>query len=275
VSVFTHLLKKKNHTLSLYDIDTTKAFDIAKKWGCKSINSLQEITNKTDALMICTPLEKTPEIINEILDFVTDNILIEIASLKKRTVPLLQKSPKSVRTISIHPMFGPDIDNLKDKMIITVPVKNQTFEEKFTKKLFPEANHTILDMDTHDKFMSLILALPYFINLVFLKCLPVGDLDLIKKLAGPTFRTQYALAECILDEEPQFVKSLIEDNVFVRDNLNDFVYEFKYLRRLLKNKPTELNNYFQTVKKSINTPNGFINSRKLRNLFLDSIQTMN
>ena len=122
-------------------------------------------------------------------------------------------------------------------------------------------------MDTHDRYMSLILALPYFINMVFLKCLPVDEIELIKNLAGPTFRTQYALAECILGEDPEFVKSLIVDNVFVRDNMNDFVNEFKYLRRLLKNKPEDLDDYFLKVKNSLGSFDDE-HSRSIRNSFL-------
>ncbi|TFH13376.1 prephenate dehydrogenase/arogenate dehydrogenase family protein, partial [Candidatus Bathyarchaeota archaeon] len=202
---------------------------------------------------------------------VTDTTLIEIASLKKKTVPALKKTPKELQTVSIHPMFGPDTIDLHEKTIITIPVKNLVFEEKVTKSLFPEANHIVLNMDTHDRYMSLILALPYFINMVFLKCLPFEDIGLIKKLAGPTFRTQYALAECILGEDPEFVRSLIEDNVFVRDNLNDFVYEFKYLRRLLKNRPTDLGDYFLGIKNSIGFTNGFEKSRRIRNCFLEYV----
>jgi len=246
---FTRLLIKRDHTLTLYDIDSAKAYSIAKKLGCNSSNSIQELDKISDALIICTPLEKTPNVIQETMKLITDTTLIEIASLKNKTVTALKKTTKNVQTISIHPMFGPDTEDLHDKTIITIPVKNQIVEEKITKALFPEAKHVLLDMDTHDRYMSIILALPYFINMVFLKCLPVDEIELIKNLAGPTFRTQYALAECILGEDPELVKSLIEDNVFVRDNLNDFVYEFKYLRRLLKNRPSELGDYFLGIKK--------------------------
>ena len=166
-------------------------------------------------------------------------------------------------------MFGPDTNDIQGKTIITIPVKDPIREEQITKALFPEANHIVLDVDTHDRYMSLILALPYFINIVFLKCLQEDDIELIKNLAGPTFRTQYALAECILGEDPDFVKSLIEDNIFVRDILNDFVYEFKYLRRLLKSNPSKLGDYFLEVKKSLGFMNGFEDSRRIRNCFLE------
>ena len=272
MNVFTRLLKKRNHILTLYDTDSTKASIIARKLGCKLSNSIQELSKTTDAMIICTPLENTPNVIEEIKNIVTDTTLIEIASLKKRTVPALKKTSKHVQTISIHPMFGPDTEDLRNKTIIIIPVKNQILEEKITKAIFPEANHIVLDMDTHDRFMSLILALPYFINMVFLKCLPAEDIDLIKNLAGPTFRTQYALAECILGEDPHFVKTIIEDNVFVRDNLNDFVYEFKYLRRLLKNRPRELGDYFMKVKNSLGVTSDFEFSRKIRNNFLESLE---
>jgi prephenate dehydrogenase len=270
VNVFTRLLLKRNHTLSLYDTDSSKSSNVADKLGCKSSNSIKELAETSDILIICTPLENTPKVIQETIKQVTDITLIEIASLKKKTIPALKKTPKNIQTASIHPMFGPDTIDLRDKTIITIPVKDQRVEKRITKTLFPEANHIVLDMDIHDRYMSLILALPYFINIVFLKSLPIDDIGIIKNLAGPTFRTQYALAECILSEDPDFVKSLIEDNVYVRDNINEFVYEFKYLRRLLKNTPSKLGDYFLEVKNAIGFKNDFENSRRIRNWFLET-----
>jgi prephenate dehydrogenase len=167
-------------------------------------------------------------------------------------------------------MFGPDTIDLQSKTIVTIPVKDSVVEKQISKTLFPEATHIELDMDTHDQYMSLILALPYFINIVFLKSLPLDDIEIIKNLGGPTFRTQVALAECILSEDPDFVKSLIVDNVYVRDNMNEFVYEFKYLRRLLKNNPQKLSDYFLGVKNTIGYKIDSENSRRRRNLFLET-----
>jgi prephenate dehydrogenase len=271
VSVFTKLLQKRNHKLTLYDIDPSKAIKVANRLGCKTSDSIKELAKITDILISCTPLEATPKIIHDTVNIVTNTTLIEIASLKSKTVPVLKKTRKDIQAVSIHPMFGPDIEDIQGNTIITIPVKNHLLEEKKVKSLFPQANHIVLDMDTHDKYMSLILALPYFINMVFLKCLPMEDIELIKKIAGPTFRTQYALADCIISEDPELVKSLIEDNVFVRDNLNNFVYEFKYLRRLLKNRPKDLRDYFLEVKRSIGQTQGIGNSRRIRNSFLRSV----
>jgi prephenate dehydrogenase len=271
VNVFTKLLQKRNHKLTLYDVDHTRAINVANRLGCKTSNSIKELAKVTDILIICTPLETTPKIILDIVNIVNNTTIIEIASLKNKTVPVLKKTRKDIQVVSIHPMFGPDIEDIQGNTIITIPVKNHLLEEKKIKTLFPEANHIVLDMNTHDEYMSLILALPYFINMVFLKCLSVEDINLLKKLAGPTFRTQYALADCIISEDPDFVRSLMEDNVFVRDNLNQFVYEFKYLRRLLKNKPKELRDYIFEVKRLIGYTHGNRNSRKIRNSFLKSI----
>lgn len=267
---FSRLLLKRNHTISLFDTDSSKASNIADKLECKSTNSIKELAETSDTLIISTPLEITPKVIQETIEKVKDTTLIEIASLKRQTVPALKKAPKNIQTVSIHPMFGPDTIDLQGKTIVTIPVKDSILEKEISKTLFPEANHIELDMDTHDRYMSLILALPYFINIVFLKSLPLDDIKTIKNLAGPTFRTQYALAECILNEDPDFVKSLIADNVYVRDNMNEFIYEFKYLRRLLKNNPQKLGNYFIGVKNAIGFTIDSEKSRRIRNLFLET-----
>jgi chorismate mutase/prephenate dehydrogenase len=270
VNAFTRLLTKKNHKITLYDIDKTRTNSIAEKYNSTITDSLQELTQATDITIISTPLGTTPTVIQKTIETMSDGTIVEIASLKKRTVPILQKAPNKVQTVSIHPMFGPNLIDLHNATIVTIPVKDRETETHLSKSLFPEAKHFILDAEKHDKYMSLILALPYFINIVFLKCLPHEEMEMIKTLAGPTFQTQFALAECVLGENPEFVKSLIEDNLYVRDNLNKFIYEYKYLRRLLKSKPWELGDYLFEVRQSMGSK-GPEYSKDIRNIFMESL----
>ena len=167
MNAFTRLLLEQNHTISLYDTDHTKTRNITEKLRCKSANTIKELAATSDTLIICTPLENTPTVIQETIKQVNNTNIVEIASLKKKTIPALNQAPKHTTTVSIHPMFGPDTNDIQGKTIITIPVKDPIREEQITKALFPEANHIVLDVDTHDRYMSLILALPYFINIVF------------------------------------------------------------------------------------------------------------
>jgi prephenate dehydrogenase len=167
------------------------------------------------------------------------------------------------------------VDKIEGQRIIVVPVENRDREKEFAEKIFPEADIMVLDSETHDRSMALILSLPYFMNSVFIRCMVEEDLTLLKKLGGPTFRTQLALANCILGEDPLFVKSLIEENAYADDIITNYIDELKCFRRILKSESRKIVDYYQENKDKMESDSDFYNARSIRNLFLKETETRN
>jgi prephenate dehydrogenase len=258
----------------IYDIDERKSKNLSEKYNCKTSTSLKDLSQSSDTIILCTPIKVTAQIIDQVVKYSSpDTLLVEISSLKKKNVASLRRNRDKIKPLSVHPMFGPDIKGFDGNTIVVVPVENRDTELKHAMELFPGTEIIVADEDTHDKSMAFILSLPYFMNMVFAKCLPEKNLPMIRKLAGPTFKAQLALTQCIAGEDPILIESLIDQNVFAGDLINNFIDELKYLRRMLKSKPWMVPDYCQEIKNSMEYDPEFESAREVRNKFIETNTT--
>jgi prephenate dehydrogenase len=273
VPVFIKILKSQGHKLTIFDIEQPRAASIANENGCEVASSIPELIRFSDTVLICTPIQTIPEIIETAFNCVEKNVsLVEISSIKSRTIVKLKSSPPHVRPLCVHPMFGPDVESFEGTTVIVMPVNDDQREVEYAQKLFKGAKIKVLDFEKHDKSMALILSLPYFMNSAFVKCIEEEQLILLKEIAGPTFKTQLALSECIIGEDPLLVQSLIEDNLYAREVLSHFIDELKYLRRMLKKTPRMLTAYYDKSLEQLKKDPDLLNARKIRDEFIQARQ---
>jgi prephenate dehydrogenase len=271
VNVFTRILNEKSHQITIYDLDKRKTKNLSEKYNCNVSDSIQDLAQNSDIIICCTPIRVTPQVINQVLNHTSpDTLLVEISSLKKKNVEILRQNKDKIRPLSVHPMFGPDIEGFEGNTIVVVPVVDEHSEIKQAKELFWGSNVIVADEDSHDQSMAFILSLPYFMNIVFAKCLPEDNLSLIRSLAGPTFKAQLALTQSIAGEDSVLIESLIDENVFAGDLINNFIDELKYLRRMLKSKPWMVSGYCDEIRDSLINDPGFETARDVRNKFIES-----
>ena len=234
MNVFTRHLTERGHVVELFDINVDKSRVVAEKLGCTFSEDLGDVAADNELLLLCTPIRETPTVIRDIGPHVKKGTIIcEIASLKMGTVTALM-SLKDCCTLSLHPMFGPDVLSLVGQTIALIPVKNAEMEREAAKKLFPEAKLIQVSAESHDRMMAYVLSLPYFMNLAFAHSLSPSERDLMETLAGTTFRAQTIVKDCIVGESPELVESLINGNTYSWEVINQFIDEARHLRRLFK-----------------------------------------
>ena len=268
---FIRILKTHGHELNLFDVNLLQAVRIAEKKDCVVADTIPELIHISETIIICTPINTIPTLIEGVSRYCEKEVnMVEISSIKNKSVAALKASPKHVCPLSVHPMFGPDVESFNGVTVVVVPVINEDREVQLAREIFTGAKLKVLSSVTHDQYMAVILSLPYFMNSAFVKCLKDDHLPSLKEIAGPTFKTQLALSECILGEDPNLVQSLIEDNVFARDVLSQYIDELKYLRRMLKRNPRKLSYYYETSLEYLKADPDLSNARKIRDLFLKS-----
>lgn len=271
MNVFTRYLISQEHCLRFYDVDHYKAQSLAEKYDCLSFNSILDAISGVDMVFLCTPIKETPKLIRDIMPYLENGtILCEIASLKMRTIVMLNLSKEhGVLPLSVHPMFGPDIRKIEGQTLVVIPIADQDEETDLAKSLFPNTKIVVVDAETHDSCMASVLALPYFMNLAFARVLSPKNMTLMRELAGTTFTVQLAVTQSIVGESPELIESLINENMFSRNIVNQFIDESKYIRRLLKNKPGEMGNFCERLKKFMMNDIEYINARRKRNEFFE------
>lgn len=226
-----YLSVRKGITLTLYDIQPFSA-----KYPANTTISTDIVNcvDRADLVIVCVPISKMPHIIQECgTKMKPSAILVEISSIKNRSYKELKRVPKHLKPLCIHPMFGPAARRADLMKIILIPVRNKNYELRITKELFRGAIISVVpDAETHDRFMSIILGLTYFTNLVFATFVSKQDYESLREFAGTTFKIQSLLSTSILQEEPDLILALLSQNPLVRKQVRKYLVEAKRLERL-------------------------------------------
>lgn len=216
--------------LILYDIH---AFSLKYSANTTISTDIVSCVDKADLVILCVPILKMPHIIQECgTKMKSGAILVEISSIKNRSYNELKRVPNHVKPLCIHPMFGPAAPSDLMKIIL-IPVRNEINELRIVKDLFRGADIRVVpDAETHDRFMSIILGLTYFTNLVFATFVSKQDYESLRQFAGTTFKIQSLLSTSILQDEPDLILALLSQNPSVRKQIRKYLVEAKKLERL-------------------------------------------
>jgi prephenate dehydrogenase len=217
--------------------------------------SLRQCVQDADLVLVCVPVQKTPQAIRECAKIMKDGAIIaEISSVKSKTFAALKKIPINLRPLCIHPMFGPGASKNEEARVLLVPVRNEKIELKIANEIFENANVKVLpDARQHDKSIAIVLGLTYFANMVFAKVISsANNISMLKQVSGTTFGLQSLIAESILTEEPDLVIALISENIYAKRYINQYLKEVAELARLAVQKDNkDLKDELQKVKSNM------------------------
>jgi prephenate dehydrogenase len=252
-SWFTGYFARRGLDVSAYDINQKM---LKTTPGVKIQASLLHCVEDADAVLVCVPVQKTPQAIKECTKNMKDGAIIaEISSVKDKTFVALNKIPIKLRPLCIHPMFGPGANSKKlDIRVLLVPVRNEKVELKLAKEIFENANVVVLpNAKQHDKSIAIVLGLTYFANIVFAKVMSSGNnISMLKQVSGTTFGLQSLIAESIFTEEPGLVMALIRENTYAKRYINHYLKDAGALARLvIENDSKDLKAELQKIKLSM------------------------
>ncbi len=223
---------KTRISLLVYDIRSEPSH---KRHNIKVCKSLVECVVPADIVIICVPLDETQTMIEKCVPIMHNGAtLIEIASIKSTTYTSLKRVNRRINLLSIHPMFGPGAVRLTTQKILMIPVKNKRRELNILRALFSNIKIIIVnDWKLHDKYMSMLLSLAYYINLVFAECLTDQNVPVLKSLSGSSFAIQSLLSESMLTDEPAMISSLFTENPFAVDLIRKYNHHATALTRYI------------------------------------------
>jgi prephenate dehydrogenase len=253
-SWFTSYFAQRGLDVSAYDINQ-KMLLLKDSSKVKVQKSLRHCVQDADLVLVCVPVQKTPQAIKECTKNMKDGAIIaEISSVKSKTFAALKKIPINLRPLCIHPMFGPGASKKEEARVLLVPVRNEKIELKIANEIFENANVMVLpDARQHDKSIAIVLGLTYFANMVFAKVMSSGNnISMLKQVSGTTFGLQSLIAESILTEEPDLVIALISENIYAKRYINQYLKEAAALARLAIQKDNkDLKDELQEVKSNM------------------------
>jgi len=224
---------KKGHEVTISDTKHEEAKIVAQSTGARLARNNIEAVKEAEMTILSTPIDVTPNVLREISGKIQSSaVVVEISSLKSQVLPELERmAARGVKTLSIHPLFGPGVTETAEEKIALVPVSDPSSELKLAKVIFPKAELIVVDVEEHDKSMALALSLPHFMNIVFASVIGQEDINVLKKLGGTTFALQLVLSEGVMSEDPSLYASIQMDNKFTEQILEKLLANVETLKR--------------------------------------------
>jgi prephenate dehydrogenase len=222
-SWFTKYFSKRNEArLLLYDINPSFQCDIANAEICHTID---DCVGNADIVFLCVPIRNIPSTLKQCASRMKPGaILAEISSVKYQSFKALKKISSEIRTLCVHPMFGPGADDIKNMNILLIPVRDEKEETSISKCLFEDALITVLPSPKiHDDLIAIVLGLTHYINIIFGSFLSKENFDLLKKVSGTTFELQSLLSRSIFTDAPDLIVALLLDNPSTRRYIQNYV----------------------------------------------------
>jgi chorismate mutase/prephenate dehydrogenase len=223
---FANFFANQGHNVFIHD---TKG----KSEHFKSFDSLANAVKEASCILLAVPFEIMPEIIEKIIQLEFKGTVFDIASLKDNSKNAIEKALKQgISYTSTHPMFGPKVSTLSDRIICLCDCGNKKATEK-VKTFFKDTSATIVEipLEKHDRIISYVLALSHIINIIFMKALMDGEYDYaeLKKVASTTFVSQMGTTKEVITENSDLYYAIQKLNPFKNDLYDRLEQALKYV----------------------------------------------
>ncbi|MFX0060184.1 MAG: prephenate dehydrogenase/arogenate dehydrogenase family protein [Candidatus Hodarchaeota archaeon] len=219
---------------------------VANNLGVKYEISLEKSVKEADIVMISIPIKSTPDMIRKVAPFMKeDAILFDVTSLKNEVYKAFKEVSDiyPINCISLHPMFGPGITNLKNYVIIYLRVGGTENYDNYIDELLTlfRKDGVILTETTpeiHDLRIALTLGVPHMLNIIFLKLLKSSDESLkeLTNYTGTTFLLQKVFAESIIQREMEMFSDIQMENQEFHKVIDLFENLVSQYKDIIKNK---------------------------------------
>lgn len=238
--VFAKYFKNHGFKVILNARTEDRLIKTAKELNVEYRTNLKDSVKDADIVMVSIPISSTAEMITKIAPYLKRNaILFDISSVKTSVFKALDEARMHypINCISLHPMFGPGIENMKNYVMIFLKVGGTKDYEGLIDELLQifKSDGLLITETTlilHDKLMALTLGIPHMLNIVFLNLLKKSNFSLreLTKYTGTTFLLQKVFAESIIQREMEmFGEIQMENHEFlsILDSLETLIKDYK------------------------------------------------
>ena len=180
--------------------------DPAAPAGGESVASLEAGLAGATLAFLATPLESTAAALDAVAATGYRGVVCDVASLKGHLRPALERARRAGAAVtSLHPMFGPAVRTLADRVIVVCDCGDPVATERVT-ALFRGTAATLvaLSIERHDRLVAWVLGLSHLANLAFARALAASGLSHAELAAvgSTTFQSQMGTTASVVAESP-------------------------------------------------------------------------
>jgi chorismate mutase/prephenate dehydrogenase len=173
-----------------------------------------------DYVVVAAPIGATNVILQELAARRPRGIVMDLGSLKS---PLRQGLTAlrgaGVRTASIHPMFGPDVELLSGRHVVFIDLGDDEALAGARALFAPTmAEQVVTTLEEHDQLMAFVLGLSHALNIAFFTALAESGEHAagLMRISSTTFDAQFEIARNVAHESPALYYEIQRLNEFGR-----------------------------------------------------------
>ncbi len=159
-------------------------------------NRADKLLRGVDLVLICVPLDKMPEVIQQVAKYIDETTaLADVASIKTSVMETMLKHHRGP-VMGLHPMFGDGIESFLSQNVAVCPGrKYEAFQ--WLLNLIEHDGGKIVNYtaEEHDRMMTIIQAIRHFVMFSLGVFLAEEEIDIGRSLeiASPPFRMEISL----------------------------------------------------------------------------------
>lgn len=188
-------------------------------------HELEEISPELDLAIVSVPINVTEEVIERLsAKLQPDTILADFTSNKSKPIDAMKKVHDGP-IIGLHPMHGPDVQNLSKQLMVVCPVQ----QEERTRWVVDQAKLWGMriveaDPEKHDHVMHMVQGLRHFVALLhgsFMKTYDLKPQDILE-YSSPIYRAELMMTGRIFAQSAE----LYADIVFANEERRQLLLKF-------------------------------------------------
>ena len=200
-------------------------------------HELEDIAPKLDLAIVSVPINATVDVIERLAPKLEeDTILADFTSNK--TTPI--EAMKQVHTgpiLGLHPMHGPDVQNLSKQLMVYCPVREEEKSEWVVEQCRLWGMRVIeADAEKHDHVMHMVQGLRHFVALLhgsFMKTYDLNPKDILN-YSSPIYRAELMMTGRIFAQSAELYADIVFANEERRDLLLKFIEHNDKLAEMVK-----------------------------------------
>lgn len=162
-SFFTRLAYAYGATVTIVGRNTSRTRRVARELGVEAGSMLDARTS--DIVVVAVPLDNTKQVSVEVASLMRDGALLtDLSSVKSGIADeIWSKISRALEYVSIHPLFGPDVDQVNQQNLVAIPFRTGPQWRSFSQILQRAgARVHVTSKDHHDRAMAYVQVLHHF-----------------------------------------------------------------------------------------------------------------
>lgn len=160
----------------------------------------------SDVVIVSVPIYAVDGILKKLDSVCNENALIfDLASLKSPFENTLKEMAKKRKVCSVHPMYGPSAGSMYNRNVIVCDCGNREAVDETVRLLDDRGgNIRVMDISSHDVYMSYVLGLSHAVNIAFFTALERSGIsfDDMCTVASTTFKKNMDTNRSVALEDP-------------------------------------------------------------------------